>query len=83
MIVGLGLLAWVMTLLARVVLDRRRWRTALAAAVGMLAVGAAVWSFTATGLPVTASVFGVFAYVALVALGHLQWARRRVPDRHP
>ncbi len=76
MVVVLGLLTWVLTLLARVVLDRRRWLVALAAALGMLAVGAAVWAVTGAGLPATASVFGVFVYVALVAVGHLPWARR-------
>lgn len=77
MVIGLGLLTWVLTLLARVVLDRRHWQMALAGALGMLALGAAVWAFTAAGLPATASVFGVFAYVALVALGHILWARHR------
>jgi len=77
MLVGLGLLTWVLTLLARAVLEGRRWRVVLLAALGMLAVGAAVWAFTGSGLPALASVFGVFVYVALVAAGHLWWARRR------
>ena len=76
MVVVLGLLAWVLALLATVVLDRRRWLVVLAAALGMLAVGAAVWALTGAGLPATASVFGVFVYIALVAVGHLAWARR-------
>ena len=77
MLVGLGLLTWVLTLLARAVLEGRRWRVVLLAALSMLAVGAAVWAFTGSGLPALASVFGVFVYVALVAAGHLWWARRR------
>ena len=77
MLVGLGLLTWVLTLLARAVLEGRRWRVVLLAALSMLAVGAAVWTFTGSGLPALASVFGVFVYVALVAAGHLWWARRR------
>ncbi len=76
MVIGLGLLTWVLTLLARTVLERRRWQTVLGAALGMLAVGVAVWAFTGAGLAATASVFGVFVYVALVALGHIFWARR-------
>jgi hypothetical protein len=80
-VVGLGLLVWVLSLLARVALDGRRWRMALVGALGMLVLGAAVWAFTGTGLPATASVFGAFIYVALVALGHMQWARRHPGDR--
>jgi hypothetical protein len=76
MVIGLGLLTWVLTLLARVVLDRRRWQMVLAGALGLLVLGAAVWAFTGAGLAATAAVFGVFAYVALVALGHILWARR-------
>ncbi len=82
MVVGLALLTWVVVLLATVVLDRRRWRLVLGLALGLLALGAAVWAFTAAGLPATASVFGVYAYVALVAVGHLLWARRR-PEQRP
>jgi hypothetical protein len=76
MVIGLGLLTWVLTLLARSVLDRRRWQRVLGGALAMLAVGVAVWAFTGAGLAATASVFGVFAYVVLVALGHVLWARR-------
>jgi len=83
MLIGLGLLTWVLTLLARVVLDGRRWRVVLLAALGMLAVGAAAWAFTGSGLPALASVFGVFVYVALVAAGHLWWARRQAHGQPP
>ena len=82
MVAGFGLLTWVLVLLARVVLDQRLWRLVLALALGLLALGGAVWRSPAAGLPATASVFGVYAYVALVALGHLLWARRR-PERRP
>jgi len=78
MVVGVGLLTWALVLLARTVLDRRHWRFVLALSLGLLAVGAAVWAFTGAGALATASVFGVFGYVALVAVGHILWARRHV-----
>jgi len=78
MVAGLGLLAWVLVLLARTVLDHRRWCFVLLCCLGMLAAGAGVWVLTAAGASATVAVFGVYGYVAAVATGHLLWPQRRV-----
>ena len=83
MVVGLGLLTWVLVLLARTILDRRHWRFVLFVSLGLLVVGVSVWAFGGAGLLATASVFAVFGYVALLALGHILWARRHADDRSP
>lgn len=78
MVAGLALLAWVFILLARTVLGHRVWRVVLLWSIGLLALGAGVWGFTAAGVAATASVFGVYGYVAAIAVGHLLWPRHRV-----
>jgi hypothetical protein len=40
--------------------------------------GIGVWVLTAAGATATASVFGVYGYVAAVAIGHLLWPQRLV-----
>ena len=77
MVLGLALLTATMVLLARTILGHRQWRVILFGALGMLAVGAAVLVFTSDGAAVTAAVFGVYVYVAAVALGHLLWPVQR------
>jgi hypothetical protein len=73
MVLGLALLATVLVMLARTDLDHRLWRAVLLWALGMLVAGLAVWALTGTGAAATAAVFGVYIYVAAVALGHLLW----------
>ena len=73
MVAGLVLLALVLVLLARTVLAPGRWRFVLLCCLGMLALGAGVWALTAAGALATAAVFGVYGYVAAVAVGHLLW----------
>ncbi len=77
MILGLALLTATMVLLARTIIAHRPWRVILFGAVGMLAVGAAALVFTSDGTAATAAVFGVYVYVAAVALGHLLWPVQR------
>ena len=77
MVLGLALLTSTMVLLARTILGHRSWRVILFGAVGMLAAGAAVLVFTGDGAAATAAVFGVYVYVAAVALGHLLWPIQR------
>ena len=78
MVAGLALLTWVLVLLARTVLEHRLWRFVLLCCLGMLALGVGVWVLTAAGAPATVSVFGVYGYVAAVAIGHLLWPHHRV-----
>jgi hypothetical protein len=78
MLAGLALLTWVLVLLARTVLEHRLWRFILLCSLGMLALGVGVWVLTAAGAPATALVFGVYGYVAAVAVGHLLWPHHRV-----
>jgi hypothetical protein len=80
MVAGLALLSWVLVLLARAVLDHRLWHFVLLCSLGMLALGVGVWVLTAAGAPATATVFGVYGYVAAIAVGHLLWPHHRVPQ---
>ena len=78
MVAGLALLTWVLVLLARTVLEQRIWRFVLLCSLGMLALGVGFWVLTAAGAAATASVFGVYGYVAAIAIGHLLWLHHRV-----
>jgi hypothetical protein len=80
MVAGLALLTWVLVLLARTVLEHRLWHFVLLCSLGMLALGVGVWVLTAAGAPATATVFGVYGYVAAIAVGHLLWPHHRVPQ---
>ena len=78
MVAGLALLTWVLALLARTVLEHRIWRFVLLCSLGLLALGVGVWALTAASAAATASVFGVYGYVAAVAIGHLLWPHHPV-----